>query len=138
LTEPGCDFTLLHDCRGRVLTHEAAQRLLDAFPTTGKARGWIQARGTQRPDSTHVLAALRTLHRLECVLEAMPDALHQLSAAEPAWVPQQVPLDWYPHSGLRPAQARLPKDTSTREALARPVGADGDRLLAGVQTADTL
>src|SRR5918998_1757768 len=71
LTDPGFDFTLLHDFRDRLLTHEAAQRLLDTFLTACKARGWIKVRGAQRTDSTHVLAAVRTLHRFECVLEAM-------------------------------------------------------------------
>jgi hypothetical protein len=55
----------------------------------------------------------------------MHDALNQLSAAAPAWVQQHVPPDWYPRNGLRSDQARLPKETSTREALARQVGADG-------------
>jgi transposase len=137
LTDPGFNFTLLHDFRGRVLTHTAGQRFLDAFLAACKARGWIKARGTQRTDSTHVLAAIRTLHRLECVLEAIHYALNQLSAAAPTWVQQHVPLDWYPRYGLRPDQARLPKETSTREALARQVGADGYQLLAWVQTADT-
>jgi transposase len=31
LTDPGFDFTLLHDFRRRLLAHEAAQRLLDTF-----------------------------------------------------------------------------------------------------------
>src|ERR687895_1425311 len=137
LHHPGFDFTLLHDFRQRLLAHEAAQRLLDTFLATCKARGWIKARGTQRTDSTHVLAAIRTLHRLACVLEAMRDALNQLSAAHPAWVQQPVPLDWYPRYGLRSDHARLPKETSKREALARQVGADGYQLLARVQTADT-
>ena len=83
LHDPGFDFTLLHDFRQRLLAHDAAQRLLDTFLTTCKARGWIKARGTQRTDSTHVLAAIRTLHRLECVLEAMHAALNQLSQAAP-------------------------------------------------------
>ena len=56
LHDPGFDFTLLHDFRQRLLTHDAAQRLLDTFLTTCKARGWIKARGTQRTDSTYVLA----------------------------------------------------------------------------------
>jgi transposase len=137
LTDPGFDFTLLHDFRQRLLTHEAAQRLLDTFLTTCKARGWLKARGTQRTDSTHVLAAIRTLHRLECVLEAMHYALNQLSAAAPAWVQQHVPPAWYTRYGLRSDQARLPKDASTRETLARQIGADGFQLLAWVQTADT-
>jgi transposase len=67
----------------------------------------------------------------------MHDALNQLSAAAPAWVQQYVPLDWYPRDGLRSDQARVPKAISTREALARQVGADGDQLLAWVQSADT-
>jgi transposase len=136
LTDPGFDFTLLHDVRDRLLTHEAGQRGLDAFLAAGNARGWIKARGTQRTDSTHVLAALRTLHRVEWVLEAMHSALNQLRAAEPAWVQPHVPLDGYPRYGLRSDHARLPQETSTREALARQVGADGSQLLAWAQTAD--
>src|SRR5262245_579703 len=63
LTDPGFDFTLLHDFRQRLLAHEAGQRFLDTFLATCKARGWIKGRGTQRTDSTPVLAAIRTLHR---------------------------------------------------------------------------
>ena len=72
LHDPGFDFTLLHDCRQRFVAHEAGQRFLDTFLATCKARGWINARGTQRTASTHGLAAIRTLHRLACVLEARP------------------------------------------------------------------
>jgi transposase len=129
LHDPGFDFTLLHDFRQRLVAHAAGQRFLDTFLATCKARGWIKARGTQRTDSTHVLAAIRTLHRLECVLEAMHYALNQLSAADPAWVQQHVPLDWYTRYGLRSDQTRLPKDASKREALARQLGADGYQLL---------
>jgi transposase len=68
----------LHDFRQRLLTHEAGQRLLDTFLTTCKARGWLKARGTQRTDSTHVLAAIRTLHRLECVLDVADCNRNQL------------------------------------------------------------
>jgi transposase len=136
LHDLGFDFTLLHDFRCRLLAHEAAQRLLDTFLNACKARGWLKARGTQRTDSTHVLAAIRTLHRLECVLEAMHYALNQLSDVAPAWVRQQMSPAWYTRYGLRSDQARLPKDTSKREALAQQVGADGYQLLAWVQTAD--
>jgi transposase len=137
LHDPGFDFTLLHDFRCRLLAHEAAQRLLDTFLSTCKARGWLKVRGTQRTDSTHVLAAIRMLHRLECVLEAMHYALNQLSDVAPAWVRQQVPPVWYTRYGLRSDQARLPKAASKREALARQVGADGYELLTWVQTDDT-
>lgn len=137
LTDPGFDFTLLHDFRCRLLAHAAGQSFLDTVLTACKARGWVKARGTQRTDSTHVLAAIRTLHRLECVLEAMHWALNQLSDVVPAWVQHQVPPAWYTRNGLRADQARLPKDASKRETLARQVGADGYQLLAWVQIADT-
>jgi transposase len=137
LHDPGFDFTLLHDFRERLLTHDAAQRLLDTFLATCKARGWIKARGTQRTDSTHVLAAIRTLHRVECVLEAMHYALNQLSAAAPTWVQQHVSPEWYTRYGLRSDQARLPKDASKRAALAHQIGADGYQLLDAVWAAES-
>ena len=136
LHDPGFDFTLLHDFRHRLLAHDAAQRLLDTFLSTCKARGWLKTRGTQRTDSTHILAAIRTLHRLACVLEAMHYALNQLSAADSTWVQQHVPLEWYDRYGLRSDQTRLPKETSKREALAQQVGADGSQLLDGVGAAE--
>jgi transposase len=137
LHDPGFDFTLLHDFRQRLLAPDAAQRLLDTFLTTCKARGWIKARGTQRTDSTHVLAAIRTLHRLECVLEAMHAALNQLSQAAPTWVQQWVTREWYDRYGLRSDQVRLPKEASKREALARQVGVDGYQLLDRVWAAES-
>ncbi len=136
LTAPGFDCPLLHDWRQRLLTHEAAQRLLDALLTTCQARGWIKARGTQRSDSTPVLAAIRTWPRLEGVLEARYWGLNQLSDVAPAWVQQQVPSDWYTRDGLRSDQARLPDEASKRETLARQIGADGLPLLAWVLATD--
>src|SRR5437899_1412847 len=132
LHDPGFDFTLLHDFRHRLLAHDAAQRRLDTFLTACKARGWMKTRGTQRTDSTHILAAIRTLHRLECVLEAMHYALNQLSGAEPVWVQQHIPLDWYTRYGLRSDQARLPKEASKRAGLARQLAVDGYQLLDGM------
>jgi transposase len=75
LADAGFHFTLLHDFRQRLLAHDGAQRLLDTFLAVCKARGWLKARGTQRTDSTHVLAAIRTLHRLERVLETLRAAM---------------------------------------------------------------
>jgi transposase len=137
LHDPGFDFTLLHDFRDRLLAHDAAQRLLDTFLATCKARGWLKARSTQRTDSTHVLAAIRTLHRLECVQEAMHAALNQLSAAAPEWVQQQVSREWYDRYGLRSDQVRLPKEVSKREALAHQIGVDGYQLLDRVWAAES-
>lgn len=129
LTDPGFDFTLLHDFRQRLLTHAGAQRLLDAFLQTCKARGWLKARGTQRTDSTSVVAAIRRLYYLECVQEAMHHALHQLSEAAPNWVRYHAPLAWYERYGPRADLWRLPKEESKRHALALVIGTDGYTLM---------
>jgi transposase len=132
LHDSGFDFTLLHDFRERLLTHDATQRLLDTFLATCKARGWIKARGPQRTDSTHVLAAMRTLHRLERVLETLRAALNQLSAADAAWVRQHVPVAWYERYGPRAESMRLPKEASKRATLAVQIGVEGYALLDAI------
>jgi transposase len=136
LHDPGFDCTLLPDCRDRLLAHDAAPRLLETFLATCKARGWLNARSTQRTDSPHIVAAIRTRHRWECVQDAMHAALNQLRAAAPAWVPQQVSREWYDRDGLRSDPVRLPNEVSKREARAHQIGADGDQLLDRVGAAE--
>jgi transposase len=132
LTDPGFNFTLLHDFRERLRHHDATLRLLDTFLETCKTRGWIKSRGTQRTDSTHVLASIRTLHRLECIIETMRLVLNQLSEANADWVRQWVPLSWYERYGPRAEAFRLPKEASKREVLAAEMGAEGYALLDAV------
>jgi hypothetical protein len=129
LSDPGFNFTLLHDFRERLVRHEGAQQLLDRLLETCKARGWIKARGTQRTDSTHVLAAIRTLNRLELMLETLRAALNQLSEADARWVRGWVPIEWYALYGPRAESYRLPKAASERNALAVQIGIDGYALL---------
>jgi transposase len=129
LADPGFDFTLLHDFRQRLLRNDAAQRLLDTFLAACKARGLIKTRGTQRTDSPHVLAAVRTLHRLACVLETMHAALNDLATVAPDWVRSHVPFEWYERYGMRAETSRLPKETTKREAFAGMIGTDGYQLM---------
>jgi transposase len=77
LTDPGFDYTLLHEFRNRLLENEAEQKLLDELLTLLKARKLLKARGKQRTDSTHVLAAIRNLTvsllsvaGRQCIIEA--------------------------------------------------------------------
>jgi transposase len=136
LTDPGFNFTLLHDFRERLVNYEAAPELLDTFLVTCKERGWIKARGKQRTDSTHVLAAIRTLNRLERILETLRAALNQLSEADPQWVRDWAPLEWYERYGPRAEAYRLPKEASKRDALAIEIGADGYALMDAIYGRD--
>lgn len=60
-----------------------------------KAQGWVQARGRQRTDSTQVLAAVRTLTRLELVGETLRHALKVLAEVAPEWLRGWMPAEWY-------------------------------------------
>src|SRR5215216_3368671 len=62
LTDPGFHFSVLAEFRARLVTDKAEHLLLDRMLERLKARGLVKARGKQRTDSTHVLAAVHDLH----------------------------------------------------------------------------
>ena len=68
-TAPGCDASALRACPTRRLTGAAESLLLDLLLTWCRDRQLIKARGRQRTDSTHILAAGRALNRGEVVGE---------------------------------------------------------------------
>jgi transposase len=69
LDDPGFDFTVLSGFRTRLIEHGLEERVLDALLERLSQRGLLRAGGRQRTDSTHVLAAVCTLHRIEFVGE---------------------------------------------------------------------
>jgi transposase len=140
LTDPGFDASVLSEFRARLAAGDAALSLLDTLLARCRAAGLLRARGRQRTDSTHVLAALRVLNRLECVGETLRHALNALAAAAPDWLrPHLAPVwdTWAERYGARFDAPRLPKDEAAREALAVAIGADGYRLLRAVSAPDS-
>ncbi|HMB07718.1 MAG TPA: transposase, partial [Isosphaeraceae bacterium] len=85
LTDPGFDFSVLSEFRARLVAGAAEQLLLDKMLECLRARGLVKARGQQRTDSTHVLAAIRVLNRLELVGETLRATLNQLATVAPEW-----------------------------------------------------
>ena len=90
LTDPGFDFSVLSEFRARLLAGGAEAQLLQAVLDLCKDRGWLKARGRQRTDSTHVLAAIRDLNRLECVGETLRHTLNVLAEVAPDWLLAQI------------------------------------------------
>src|SRR5919201_6290099 len=86
LTDPGFDASVLSEFRTRLLHGEAEHLLLETLLTLLQERGLLKARGTQRTASTHILAAIRTLNRLELVGETMRFALNRLAVVAPTWL----------------------------------------------------
>ncbi len=71
LSDPGFHFSVLCKFRARLLAGGKEMQLFDLLLAHLKSQGLLKARGRQRTDSTHVLAAVRSLNRLERVGETM-------------------------------------------------------------------
>jgi transposase len=132
LTDAGFDFSLLSEFRTRLLSGEAETQLLHALLDLCKSRGWLKARGRQRTDSTHVLAAIRDLNRLECAGETLRHTLNVLAEVAPDWLLAQIDAEWFDRYSRRFDEYRFPKAQTQRLELAETIGADGHRLLAAV------
>jgi transposase len=135
LEDVGFDFSVLSQFRQRLLDGQSQDLLLDSLLEIFKQQGWLKAGGKQRTDSTHVLAAVRTLNRLEKVGQTMVAALESLAIVSPDWLVSITPPDWFDRYGKRVENFRLPRTDKDREAWATQVGYDGFYLLACIQTA---
>lgn len=135
LEDPGFDYSVLSEFRGRLVSEQKAQVLLDELLMRLKQLKLLKGRGQQRTDSTHILAAVRQLNRVEIVGETMRRALNELAEFAPEWVQDIARPEWFTRYGRRFEQMRLPKERPEREALLETIGADGMFLLEAVRTA---
>jgi transposase len=129
LTDPGFDFSVLSEFRDRLLAGHTEELLLEKLLEQCCARGLLKARGQQRTDATHVLAAIRVLNRLELVAETLRAALNGLATVVPDWLQAIAPVAWYECYSRRIEDSRLPATEAKRQAYAQTVGEDGFRLL---------
>ena len=132
LTHAGFDFSVLSEFRQRLLDHEAGQRLLNEMLQRFRDKGLLKARGKQRTDSTHILAAVRNLNQLELVHETLRHALEDLAGQVPIWLKSWVHKDWFERYSKRTSNYLLPKAKEKREEWAKQVGKDGLFLLRQV------
>jgi len=135
LDDPGFDFSVLCEFRGRLLEHGAGGRLLDRLLDAAREGGLLKARGRQRTDSTHVLAAVRELNRVELLAETLRAALNEIATSTPDWLRDLAPAEWFERYGRRVEEMRLPEAGAKRDAYVAQVGADGFLLLDMVEEA---
>ena len=129
LTDPGFDASVLSEFRTRLVQGGAEHLLLEPLLRQLEAHDLLKARGTQRTDSTHILAAIRTLNRLELVGETMRYALNRLAVAAPGWLRAHLQPAWGERYSHRVENYRFPKADAERQQLAATIGADGFALL---------
>ncbi len=129
LDDPGFDASVLCEFRSRLLAGGAEMQLFETLLTLLREQGFLKTRGKQRTDSTHVLAAVVTLNRLECVGETLRHALNVLATVAADWLGAHAPVSWYERYARRFEEYRLPPKKEDRYALAEQMGADGFHLL---------
>ena len=132
LTDSGFDHTVLKDFRQRLLNSGKEIQLLNVMLSKIKAQELLKKRGIQRTDSTHVLAAIRKINRLELVGETIRHTLNQLAKEHSKWLLTVVKKDWLERYEKRFEQSRLPQEKSAQEQLALTIGSDGHYLLAAI------
>jgi transposase len=124
LGDPGFHHSVLGDFRDRLVAEGRADRLLDLALARLKEAGLVRGRTAQRTGSTHVLAAVRDLTRLELVTEAVRAALEEL-ARTAGHALEGLADDWGRRYG-RPV--RLGKNPTRPKTRMNAAGADARRL----------
>jgi transposase len=135
LTDTGFDSSVLSEFRSRLVEGRAERLLLEVMLERFRRQGLLRARGGQRTDSTHVLAAVRGINRFELVREAMRHALESLSVAAPDWLKAHADPEWVERYE-RHFEKRPGKGKQAQLELARVIGADGATLLRAVHSSD--
>ena len=131
--DAGFDHTVLAEFRGRVAEGGLEQVALDALLARLAAEGLVKAGGKQRTDSTHVVAAVAALNRLELAGESVRAALEALAAAHPGWLEQRICVaDWNRRYGTPMTSWRPPASQAKRDELAIAYARDGYALLEAV------
>jgi transposase len=133
LDDPGFDPTVLVEFRARVADAGLEQVVLDALLERLVSAGLVKAGGKQRTDSTHVIAAVAALNRLELVGESVRAALEALAAAHPDWLEQRVCVpDFARRYGAPMTSWHPPVSQAKRDELAVAYARDGYALLEAV------
>ncbi|WP_405848879.1 transposase [Streptomyces sp. NBC_01518] len=138
LEDPGFDHSVLCEFRARLAEQDgAADQLLQLMLDRLVEAGLLKAGGQQRTDATHVLAAVRTLSRLELVGETLRAALEELAEAAPAWLTPLIEPEWAKRYGRRAEIGKLPGGKAAVTARAEEFGRDGQKVLSAAWAAHT-
>lgn len=137
LADPGFDYSILSEFRQRLVDGGLEQELLDTMVTLLMEEGLLKKRGTQRTDSTHIVAAARHLNRVETIGETLRATLNTIATVDPEWLQTFAPLAWYDRYSVRVEEAKLPPKTEEKTRWIATVAADGYTLLHGIYTSET-
>lgn len=129
LTDEGYDFSVLSEFRTRLLSSGAEASLFEIMLVGFQERKLLKSGGKQRSDSTHILANVRELNRIEFVGETLRAARNEWASVAPAWLKTVVPSDWFDLYSRAFSEYRLPQKEAERLELGERIGRDGIYLL---------
>ena len=135
LTDSGFDYSVLSEFRQRLLEHEKETVLLDTILERCQKNGLLKGKSKQRTDSSHILAAIRILNRVELVGEAMRRVLDDIAQVAPEWLKILIQPEWGKRYSRRVDTHHLSQ--TQRKILAKEIGEDGHFLFKAIYREDT-
>ncbi len=86
LEDDGFNFSILSEFRDRLIEGGREKQILDKMLSKFGELGLLKSRRKARTDSTHILAAVKELSRLEHLEETLKYALNTLAVFAPTWL----------------------------------------------------
>ena len=128
LNDAGFNYSVFSEFRTRLLNGGAEAKLFDILLEWCRKQGYLKGK-RQRTDSTNVIAAVASLHRIELVGQALYRVLDLLAQVAPDWLRQQAKPEWYERYRQPITDYHLPKAQTEQQALIANIGEDGAYLL---------
>ena len=132
LENDGFDFSVLSEFRDRLIEGSREKQILDKMLSRFCELGLLKSRGKARTDSTHILAAVKELTRLEHLEETLKYALNTLAAFAPTWLEEILTPEFYERYGQKVEHSKRIRTAAEKEAKAIAIGTDGFYLLEAV------
>lgn len=134
--DPGFDYSILSRFRDRLIEKSAEHLLLDALVEASRKAGLLKQRGKARTDSTHILANVCELSRLELVGETLRHALNEVAKVAPEWLRALAPDDWYKKYANRFEKEPYRQRRKQGPGFSSQVGRDGLMLMHAVYSTE--
>lgn len=132
LGDVGFDASVMSDFRGRITSNDATDLILESVLKAAKDQGLLKHE-TQRSDSTHILAAVRDLNRLEFVHETVRTTMEALAECDFDFVNGIARKDWGERYGAQCFNFRIPKSENKKAQWLSAIAEDGRYLLEEIE-----
>jgi transposase len=132
LSDRGFDYSILSRFRSRLIRGNGETLLLERMLSQCREAGILRERSDMRTDSTHVVAAIRDMNRLETVGETLRATINTLAGVDSLWMSKHAGSDWLARYARRFEQSRLPRTKEGSICAAEQIGADGMKLLEAI------